>query len=69
VFTAGAVRHGVDPATLVGHRDRAATACPGVGLQERLGELVTMIGERIDAGGVELELTDDPSVLTAIEAD
>lgn len=67
VFAAGADRYGVDPATLVGHRDLAATACPGDHLQAVLGELASMVADRLAAGGVRLELTDDPAALAAIE--
>ncbi len=63
VFAAGAARHGVAPATLVGHRDRAATACPGGNLQAQLPTLVAMVEERLAAGGVVLEVSDDPTLL------
>lgn len=54
VFAAGAQRHGVDPATLLGHRDRAATACPGDGLQALLPTLRDRIAATLAAGGVTL---------------
>ncbi len=63
VLAAGATRYDVAPATLVGHRDVAATACPGDHLQQRLGELVEMVEQRLAAGGVVLEVTDDPAAL------
>ncbi len=63
VLAAGAHRHGVAPATLVGHRDVAATACPGDHLQARLGDLVGMVEQRLANGGVVLEVTDDPAEL------
>ena len=63
VFTAGVVRYAVDPGSLVGHRDRAATACPGDNLQRRLPTLVGMIEERLDQGGVVLEVTSDARAL------
>lgn len=63
VFAAGAARHGVAPSTLVGHRDRAATACPGDNLQAQLPTLVAMVEERLAAGGVALEVSDDPALL------
>lgn len=63
VFAAGAARHEVAPSTLVGHRDRAATACPGDNLQAQLPALVTMVEERLAAGGVVLEVGDDPALL------
>lgn len=67
VFAAGAERHGVAPATLLGHRDVAATACPGDHLQAAIDELVTLVEARLAAGGVRLEVTHDPSALAAIE--
>lgn len=63
VLAAGAMRHGVAPATLVGHRDVAATACPGDHLQTRLDELIARVEERLASGGVVLEVTDDPAAL------
>lgn len=63
VLAAGAGRHGVAPSTLVGHRDVAATLCPGDHLQARMGDLVAMVEQRLAAGGVVLEVTDDPAVL------
>jgi hypothetical protein len=63
VFAAGAARFGVDPATLVGHRDRAATLCPGANLQARLVGLEAQVRERLAAGGVTLALRDDPDLL------
>lgn len=65
VLAAGAARYDVDPATLAGHRDRAATLCPGQHLQARLPELVVAVRERLDGGGVELQPTDDPAALPA----
>lgn len=35
----GATRFGVSPDTLTGHRDHAATSCPGANLYSRLGDL------------------------------
>lgn len=67
VFAAGAERHGVAPSTLLGHRDLVATACPGDHLHAAIGALVTMVEERLAAGGVRLEVTDDPAALAAIE--
>lgn len=61
VFAARASTLGIDPVTLVGHRDLAATACPGQHLQAQLGELTGMIQRRL--GEVELVLTDDPTAL------
>lgn len=63
VLAAGAGRHDVAASTLVGHRDVAATACPGDHLQARLDDLVGMVETRLAAGGVELEVTDDPAAL------
>lgn len=63
VLAAGAGRHDVAPSTLVGHRDVAATACPGDHLQARLDDLVGMVEQRLASGGVVLELTDDPAAL------
>lgn len=63
VFAAGAQQYGVAPSTLVGHRDRAATACPGDNLQRMLPELVGMVEQRLANGGVVLEVTDDPAAL------
>lgn len=67
VFAAGAERHGVAPSTLLGHRDVAATACPGTNLQATLAELTAMVEQRLADGGVRLEVTRDPAALAAIE--
>lgn len=63
VLAAGATRHDVAPTTLVGHRDLAATACPGDHLQSRLGDLMGLVEQRVAGGGVVLEVTDDPAAL------
>lgn len=54
VLAHGATRYGIDPATLRGHRDLAATACPGANLHTRLAALADAVGERMAAGGVVL---------------
>lgn len=63
VFAAGAATHDVAASTIVGHRDRAATLCPGANLQARLADLEVMVRDRLDAGGVVLEPSDDPDAL------
>lgn len=65
VLAAGAARHDVAPATLVGHRDRAATACPGQHLQDRIPDLAARVEALLAAGGVMIERTDDPAALPA----
>jgi hypothetical protein len=51
---------GIDPAEIAGHRDYAATACPGSVVYALLtsGELVEMVRDRIDRGGIELAFSD-----------
>lgn len=63
VLAAGATRHDAAPSTLVGHRDVAATACPGDHLQSRLDDLIGMVEQRLATGGVVLEVSDDPAAL------
>lgn len=50
-----AQRHGVPVGSLSGHRDHAATACPGDALQARLAELRTRAGALADEVDVVLE--------------
>lgn len=63
VLAARAGALGVDPATLIGHRELTVTSCPGDRLQSRLGELTTMVQQRLAADPVVLAVTDDPAVL------
>lgn len=51
---------GIDPAEIAGHRDYAATACPGSVVYALLtsGELVEMVRDRIDRGEIELAFSD-----------
>jgi N-acetylmuramoyl-L-alanine amidase/S-layer homology domain len=54
---AGASRHfGVDPSTISGHRDHAATTCPGTHLHELIksGELAEDVQTMVDSGEVDL---------------
>jgi hypothetical protein len=55
VFAWGAATFGIRSDTLAGHRDLAATACPGDNLQARIADLRTMIDDRLAGGGVVLE--------------
>ena len=50
------VEFGVHPTELTGHRDHAATACPGSVVHEMLqsGELGRLVSERIEAIDIEL---------------
>jgi hypothetical protein len=49
--------YGVSPGTISGHRDHAATLCPGRHLEDRItsGELEAAVAALIADGGVELE--------------
>ncbi len=51
-----AVHYGGSPATISGHGDHAATACPGAHLESRIhsGQLEQDVQALIDSGGVEL---------------
>lgn len=40
--------------TIKGHRDYAATACPGDALYDRLGDVRRRVRDRLEAGGVDL---------------
>lgn len=66
VFADGARRYGVSPDTLVGHRDLAATLCPGVNLQRELDGLRDQVARRL-ADGVTLRVGNDEAALAAIE--
>lgn len=73
VLAAGIGAHGLDPARpgddlLVGHRDLAATLCPGAGLHDRLGALRDVVATRVASGGVVLDAVDDPALVAAVEA-
>jgi hypothetical protein len=50
----------IEPAEIAGHRDYAATACPGSVIYAMLtsGELVEMVRDRIDRGAIELAFSD-----------
>ncbi|MEN8235578.1 MAG: peptidoglycan recognition family protein [Actinomycetota bacterium] len=50
------VEFGVDPADITGHRDHAATACPGSVVYELIesGEIARLVAERIEAVDFEL---------------
>lgn len=56
VLAWGASEFGVDPATIAGHRDYAATSCPGDNAYPFVadGSLLRLTQERLAAGGVEL---------------
>ncbi len=63
----------VSPDTIRGHKDYAATACPGTALYPliRDGDLARMVRERLAAGGVRLEPFCGPeadALVAAIEA-
>jgi hypothetical protein len=63
-----AAKHGVAASTLRGHRDLAATLCPGANLQAQLPSLITMVEARLDAGGVTVRAINDPDRVARIEA-
>ena len=52
----GVHRYGLDPAELTGHRDHAATTCPGHALYRLIhdGTLAARVGEILERGPVEL---------------
>ena len=54
------VEFGIDPAEIAGHRDYAATACPGTVVHEMLqsGEIAERVAERIAASDFELVYVD-----------
>ena len=56
VLAWASVEFGVDPADITGHRDHAATACPGSIVQEMIqsGEIVRLVNERIESVDIEL---------------
>lgn len=56
VLAWGSTTYRVDPETIAGHRDFAATACPGTRLYEHLSDrsLHAMVGDRLASGGIEL---------------
>jgi hypothetical protein len=58
LFAYAAGRWNIDPATLAGHRDYAQTTCPGDALYRHIssGRLKRMIQQRLDTGGINLEL-------------
>ncbi len=57
VLAWAAVHYGVSPATIAGHRDYAATSCPGKYLEDRItsGELRSQVEALIAQGGVDLK--------------
>lgn len=67
LFAYASARYGVAPSTLRGHRDLAATLCPGANLQGRLAELRRAVERRLARGGVRLRIDDDPARVAAIE--
>lgn len=54
----GSVAFGVSADTIAGHRDLAATSCPGENIYTLIesGDLVLEVNARLEAGGVELEV-------------
>jgi hypothetical protein len=59
VLAWGSVSFGIDPASIGGHRDHAATACPGSVVHELIhsGTLARLVRERISSVDVELSIT------------
>jgi hypothetical protein len=60
VLAWASMEYDIDPAEIAGHRDYVATACPGSVVYAMLtsGELVEMVRDRIDRGGIELAFSD-----------
>jgi hypothetical protein len=61
VLVWGSVSFGIDPASISGHRDHAATACPGSVVHELIhsGTLARLVQERIAAVDIELTITSE----------
>jgi len=73
VLAWAAATYSIDPATISGHRDWAATACPGTALYEPVadGSLAAAVRTRHADGGVELNVrcgAAAAAVVAAIEA-
>lgn len=69
----GSGEHQIDPATITGHRDWAATACPGEALYAIVadGSLEEAVQNRVEAGGVQIGLrcgAEATAAVAAIEA-
>jgi N-acetylmuramoyl-L-alanine amidase len=68
VLAWGVDRYGVSVRTIRGHLDYADTACPGVRLYRRLGEVRRRVRDRLADGGVRLRELCGPEGRTRVEA-
>ncbi len=70
VLAWAATAYNVDPITIAGHRDYAATTCPGANLYVRItsGELETAVRNLLAAGGADLWIECGDSALARVAA-
>lgn len=68
VLAAAAAAHRVGADTISGHRDHAATSCPGAGLAALLddGRLVALVEEQITEGAPVLEISAGPDAAARV---
>jgi len=69
-FASAAQNFGIATSTLAGHRDLAATSCPGANLYAHLasGDLKSRIDDLLAAGGVNLQLFCGPDAAARVAA-
>lgn len=66
LLTWAAARYGLDPATITGHRDWAATTCPGANMYAGLGDLRVAVGAALAAGGCSLGIMSDADSIARV---